>query len=91
MAGVSGCYSGGDGDGELHAAGAVPGHVADEVVRAGGGERDGGGAAVVVAQRVGAGAGAGVVAALGHLRHRVRLAHVPEHCSSTTQPLISIY
>jgi hypothetical protein len=68
-----------DGGGDLHADGAVAGDVAVEVARAGARERDVGRPAPVVAERVAA--GAGEVVALAHLRHRVLLALVVEHCN----------
>lgn len=70
----------GNGDGQLHAAAADAGDVADEVARAGRRERDDGPAAgVVVAERVAP--GAGVVGALAHFRHSVVLAPVAEECN----------
>jgi hypothetical protein len=62
---------------ELHAAAAVPRNAADEVVLAGGLERDGGGPGAVAAQRLAGGAG-GVVRR-AHLVHRGRPAGVVEH------------
>ena len=69
---------GGDRDREPHASGAVAWDVADEVARAGRRERDVGRSAAVVAQR--AASGAGEVVGLAHLRHRVLLSRVVEHC-----------
>ena len=79
----------GDGgiDGEPHALEAVIADVGDEVADAGGGEREGGRAAVVVAQHVAA--AAAVEAAPGHLRHRVHLALVVEHCAGERAPVSS--
>uniref|UniRef100_A0A0A9EV79 Uncharacterized protein n=1 Tax=Arundo donax TaxID=35708 RepID=A0A0A9EV79_ARUDO len=68
---------GGDVHDELHAAAAVSGDTADEVVLARGLQCDGGGAGAVAAERVAGGAG-GVVRR-GHLVHRVRPAGVVEH------------
>lgn len=70
---------GGDGDGQLHAAAAVARRAADEVARAGRGERDLG---VLVAVRLQGVAGrARAVVRRAHLRHRVH--HVVlEHCNA---------
>ena len=76
----------GDGDLELHAGGAVAGHAADEVALARGGELDGGGAAGVGLD--GVGAGAGVVAGLGDLGDVVRR-RVLERCSTYRDDVVS--
>jgi hypothetical protein len=67
--GEAGAAAGDDGDGELHARGAVAGGAADEVAGARLGERDGGALVLVRPQRVARGAGA--VVRRAHLLHRV--------------------